>query len=50
MSTYKVLTDMVANKSIGDTISSDELEGCSIEALINSGHLAPTTQPKKEKE
>ena len=41
---------MVANKSIGDTISSDELEGCSIEALINSGHIAPTTQPKKEKE
>ena len=50
MSTYKVLTDMVANKSIGDSISSDELEGCSIEALINSGHIAPTTQPKKEKE
>ena len=50
MSTYKVLTDMVANKSIGDTISSDELEGCSIDALINSGHIAPTTQPKKEKE
>lgn len=50
MSTYKILTDMVANKSIGDTISSDELEGCSIDALINSGHIAPTTQPKKEKE
>ena len=50
MSTYKVLTDMVANKSIGDSISDEELEGCSIESLINSGHIAPTNQPKKEKE
>ena len=50
MSTYKVLTDMVANKSIGDSISDEELEGCSIEALIDSGHIAPTNQPKKEME
>ena len=50
MSTYKVLTDMVANKSIGDLISDEELEGCSIEALISSGHIAPTHQPKQEKE
>jgi len=50
MSTYKVLTDMVANKSIGDSISDEELEGCSIEALINSGHIAPAHQPKQEKE
>ena len=50
MSTYKVLTDMVANKSIGDSITDEELDGCSIDALINSGHIAPTNQPKKEKE
>ena len=50
MSTYKVLTDMVANKSIGDSITDEELEGCSIEALINSGHIAPAHQPKQEKE
>jgi len=50
MSTYKVLTDMVANKSIGDSVTAEELDGCSIDALINSGHIAPAHQPKQEKE
>lgn len=41
---------MVANKSIGDSVTAEELDGCSIDALINSGHIAPAHQPKQEKE
>jgi hypothetical protein len=47
MATYKVLADNIAGKQPGDTITDDELVGANIEALIESGHLAKTTNNKK---
>jgi hypothetical protein len=47
MATYKVTSELVAGKSLGDTITDDELQGLSIEALINGGHIEPTKQTKK---
>jgi hypothetical protein len=47
MATYKVISEIVSGKSLGDTITDDELQGSSIEALINGGHIEPTKQTKK---
>jgi hypothetical protein len=47
MATYKVTSELVAGKSLGDTITDDELQGLSIEALISGGHIEPTKQTKK---
>ena len=51
MATYKVTSELVAGKSLGDTITDEELQGSSIEALINAGHIEPTnTNTKAEAE
>ena len=47
MANYKVISELVAGKSSGDTITDDELEGSSIEALINAGHIEPSKTTKK---
>jgi hypothetical protein len=47
MATYKVISELVSDKSSGDTITDDELQGSSIEALINAGHIEPTKTTKK---
>jgi hypothetical protein len=47
MATYKVTSELVAGKSLGDTITDEELEGSSIEALISAGHIEPTKTTKK---
>jgi hypothetical protein len=47
MATYKVTSELVAGKSLGDTITDDELQGSSIEALVNAGHIEPTKTTKK---
>jgi hypothetical protein len=47
MATYKVTSELVAGKSLGDTITDDELQGSSIEALINAGHIEPNKTTKK---
>jgi hypothetical protein len=47
MATYKVTSELVAGKSLGDTITDDELQGSSIEALISAGHIEPTKTTKK---
>ena len=47
MATYKVTSELVAGKSLGDTITDDELQGSSIEALINAGHIEPIKTTKK---
>lgn len=39
MASYKVLSDRVADKSAGDTITDTELEGCNIDALIEGQHI-----------
>jgi hypothetical protein len=50
MATYKVLSDNFAGKACGETVTDEELEGCSVEALIAGGHLAPAKQTKKAEE
>ena len=50
MASYKVLSDLVDGKTVGDHISDDELQGCDIAALVEAGHLAETTTKKTEKE
>lgn len=39
MASYKVLSDRVADKKVGDTISDAELVGCNIDALIEGQHI-----------
>lgn len=39
MASYKVLSDRVADKSAGDTITDAELVGFNIEALIEGQHI-----------
>lgn len=50
MANYKVSSDLIAGKKIGDTISDVELEGCNIEALFAAGHLAETPTKNTDKE
>lgn len=50
MANYKVLSDLIAGKKAGDTISDVELKGCNIEALFEAGHLAETTTNNTDKE
>ena len=50
MAQYKVISDLVVGKSAGDVISSEELEGCSVEALLISGHIEVVKQTKTTKE
>jgi len=47
MASYKVLSDLVAGKKPGDTITDDELLGCNVEALIEGGHITADTKPTK---
>ena len=51
MASYKVISELVAGKQPGDTITDQELEGSSIEALIEAGHIVGESPSKKaEKE
>lgn len=51
MASYKVVSDLVAGKKPGDSITDEELLGCNVEALIAAGHIAgESTKPKAEKE
>lgn len=50
MASYKVTSELVAGKSLGDTITDEELQGSSIEALINAGHIEPTNKTTKKAE
>jgi hypothetical protein len=38
MTSYKVLSDRVADKKVGDTISDAELDGFNVDALIEGQH------------
>jgi hypothetical protein len=40
MTIYKVVSDNFALGNQGETVDSALLDGCNIEALIESGHLA----------
>jgi hypothetical protein len=50
MTTYKVLSDNFAGKACGETVTAEELEGCSVEALIAGGHIEPAAKPTKKVE
>ena len=51
MANYKVVSEIVAGKKPGDTITDQELEGSSIEALIEAGHIVGESKSNKaEKE
>lgn len=50
MATYKVLSDNFSGKSAGETVTDEELEGCSVEALIAGGHIAPAAKQAKKAE
>jgi len=51
MANYKVVSELVAGKNPGDTITDQELEGCNIDALIEAGHIVGETKSTKaEKE
>jgi hypothetical protein len=39
MASYKVLSDRVADKKAGDTISDAELDGFNVDALIEGQHI-----------
>lgn len=47
MTTFKVTSELVAGKSLGDTITDEELSGSSIEALIDAGHIELHKTTKK---
>jgi len=50
MASYKVISDLVAGKQPGDTITDEELLGCNVEALIEGGHVAEAKPTKADKE
>jgi hypothetical protein len=49
MANYKVVTDRVAGKTAGDTVTDEELSGINVAALIEAGHITGVTQPKTPK-
>ena len=52
MASYKVVSDRIVGKKPGDTVTDEELDGCSIAALVEAGHITgtTTTSTKAEKE
>ncbi len=50
MSSYKVISDNLSGHQAGDTVTAEDLEGVNIDALIEGGHITPTTKTKKAEE
>ena len=52
MANYVVTSDRLAGFNRGDTVTSKDLEGVDVEALINSGHISTqsTKKPAKTKD
>ena len=48
MAIYKVISELVSGKTPGDTITDEELNGLSVDALIEAGHITKTTTKKVE--
>ena len=49
MANYVVTSDRLAGFNRGDIVTSKELEGVNVEALINSGHLSTQSIKKPAK-
>ena len=47
---YKIISDMVAGKPNGETLTEKELEGANIEALISAGHLQEINSTQKKED
>lgn len=48
MATYKIIGGLpVAGKKSGETVTDTDLDGVNVEALIEGGHIAPTTKAAK---
>lgn len=50
MTTYKVLSDNFSLGKQGESVDSNALEGCNVEALIEAGHLAEVSGKVSKKE
>lgn len=49
MAKYKITSSKVSVGEIGQTVDSDALVGCNIEALIEAGHIEPVSVSKFSK-
>jgi len=47
---YKVLSELVAGKATGETLTDKELEGANVEALISAGHLQEIKSTQKKED
>ena len=45
MSTYKIVGPLpVAGKQPGETVTTDDLDGCDVNHLVEAGHIAPISK------
>lgn len=45
MSTYKIVGPLpVAGKQPGENVTTNDLDGCDVQHLIEAGHIAPTSK------
>jgi len=45
VSTYKIVGPLpVAGKQPGESVTTDDLDGCDVQHLIEAGHIAPTSK------
>ena len=47
---YTVISDNLSGHQAGDTVTEEDLEGCSVSHLVESGHIIPAKTTKKETE
>jgi hypothetical protein len=50
MTTYKVLSNKLASVKQGEIVDSALLDGCNIQALVDSGHIAEVNAKVLKKE
>ena len=50
MNKYTVISENLSGHQAGDTVTEEDLEGCSVSHLVESGHILPAKTTKKETE
>lgn len=50
MKHYRVISNNLAGHQAGETVTDEDLAGANIAALIDGGHIHPTTKPKTQEE
>lgn len=48
MTQYKVTSDLVSGKKLGDLVSDNDLAGANISALLEAGHIAELGSKNKK--